>query len=149
MSSPVTGNYVVESAVIKAPLAKVWHLIKLQDFSKWWTSALASSQLADKGVSSEADVFTWKFKDGTQLDVKQEEHSSIRHSVTYSVITSEPALSFSSVLSTITLHSVTTDDTTFIEWTGVFSSDADASVIEDGKYKRREALADLAKAVSA
>ncbi|GAA5872066.1 hypothetical protein JCM16303_000965 [Sporobolomyces ruberrimus] len=148
MSSPVTGNYVVESAVIKAPLAKVWHLIKLQDFAKFW-SALESSELADKGVSSEADVFSWKFKDGTSLNVKQEEHSSIRHSVTYSIITAEPALSFSSVLSTITLHSVTTDDTTFVEWSGVFSSDADASVVEDGKYKRREALADLAKAVQA
>ncbi|GAA5985487.1 hypothetical protein JCM5350_004015 [Sporobolomyces pararoseus] len=148
MSSPVTGNFVVESAIIKAPLAKVWHLIKLQDFSKWW-SALESSQLADKGISSEADVFTWKFKDGTTLQVKQEEHSSLQHSVTYSVITAEPALTFSSVLSKITLHSVTTDDTTFVEWSGVFSSDADASVVEDGKYKRREALADLAKAVSA
>ncbi|GAA6015775.1 hypothetical protein JCM11491_002475 [Sporobolomyces phaffii] len=147
MSSPVTGNYVVESAVIKAPLAKVWHLIKLQDFSKWW-SAIESSAL-EKGASDEADVFSWKFKDGTSLQVKQEEHSSLRHSVTYSVITAEPSLSFSSVLSTITLHSVTTDDTTFVEWSGVFSSDADASVVEDGKYKRREALADLAKAVQA
>ncbi|GAA5926507.1 uncharacterized protein JCM15063_000295 [Sporobolomyces koalae] len=148
MSSPVTSNQTVQSAVIQAPLAKVWHLVKLQDFAKWW-SALESSQLADKGVSSEADVFTWKFKDGTSVQVKQEEHSSLRHSITYSVITAEPALSFSSVLSTITLYSVTADDTTFIEWSGVFSSDADASVVEDGKYKRKEALADLAKAVQA
>ncbi|GAA5826747.1 hypothetical protein JCM10212_002456 [Sporobolomyces blumeae] len=65
------------------------------------------------------------------------------------VITSEPALSYSSVISTITLHSVTTDNSTFVEWSGSFASDADASVIEDGKFKRREALADLAKAVSA
>jgi hypothetical protein len=30
--------------------------------------------------------------------------------------------------------------------TGNFSSDADAGVIQDAKFKRREALADLAKA---
>ena len=56
---------------------------------------------------------------------------------------------------------------TFIQWTGNFSSDADAGnslfnfyqtkleatnicslgVMEDAKFKRREALADLAKAV--
>ncbi|GAA5824281.1 hypothetical protein JCM10212_001341, partial [Sporobolomyces blumeae] len=83
MSSPVTGNYVYESAVIRAPLAKVWHLIKLQDFAKWW-SALDKSGPADKGISDEADVFAWTFKDGTTLHVKQEEHSALKHSITYS-----------------------------------------------------------------
>jgi hypothetical protein len=32
-----------------------------------------------------------------------------------------------------------------VTWTGNFSSDAGADVIQDGKYKRQEALADLAK----
>ncbi|GAA5906390.1 hypothetical protein JCM6882_002717 [Rhodosporidiobolus microsporus] len=149
--SVVTGNYAVESAVINAPLAKVWHLIKLQNFSEW-LSALASSGPAPKGVSDEADVFEWKFKDGTTLHIKQEEHSSLRHSISYSVIASEPALTYSSVISTITLFAVTTGDeagSTFVQWTGQFSSDATADTLEDAKYKRREALADLAKAVKA
>lgn len=55
MSSPATSNYAVESAVIKAPLTAVWHLIKLGDFSKWW-SALQSSGPASAGISNEADV---------------------------------------------------------------------------------------------
>ncbi|CEQ42065.1 SPOSA6832_03839, partial [Sporobolomyces salmonicolor] len=124
MSAPVTGNFVIESAVVDAPLATVWHKIKLNDFSSFWT-ALKSSGPAPKGVSEEADVHEWVFK---------------------------PALSYTSVISTITLHAVTTGahaNSTFIEWTGQFSSDADVSVIEDAKYKRREALADLAKAVKA
>lgn len=33
----------------------VWHLIKLGEFSQWW-SQLASSGAAPKGVSEEADV---------------------------------------------------------------------------------------------
>ncbi|GJN94459.1 hypothetical protein Rhopal_007539-T1 [Rhodotorula paludigena] len=151
MSSPATSNYAVESAVIKAPLTSVWHLIKLGDFSKWW-SALQSSGPASAGISNEADVFEWKFKDGTTLHVKQEEHSSLRHSISYSVLTAEPALSYSSVISTITLFAVTSgaeEGSTFVQWTGSFSSDADVGVLEDGKYKRREALADLAKAVKA
>jgi len=61
MSSPVTGNYCKESAVIKAPLAKVWHQIKLSDFSKWW-SALEKSGPASKEISEEADCFQWVFK---------------------------------------------------------------------------------------
>ncbi|BGP20231.1 hypothetical protein JCM10213_005915 [Rhodosporidiobolus nylandii] len=152
MSSSVpTGNYAVESAIISAPLAQVWSKIKLQDFSKWW-SALESSGPAPAGVSDEVDVFEWKFKDGTTLHVKQEEHSSLRHSISYSVISATPALSYSSVIATITLFAITAGEqagSTFVQWTGQFSSDADASVVQDAKYKRVEALADLAKAVKA
>ncbi|KAI1373533.1 hypothetical protein F4677DRAFT_448363 [Hypoxylon crocopeplum] len=148
MSIP-TSTAVVESAVIKAPLSHVWHHIKLQDFSNFW-SALKSSQYV-KGTSDETDVVQWTFKDGTQLEVKQEEHSTINHYITYSVITAKPELTYSSVLSTIRCYAVTSGElegSTFVEWTGNFSSDADAGVIQDAKFKRRDALADLAKAAT-
>lgn len=83
-------------------------------------------------------------------EVKQEEHSSIDHFITYSVITASPELSYSSVVSTVRLFPITSgkhEGHTFLQWTGNFSSDADAGVIEDAKFKRREALADLAAAV--
>lgn len=54
---------------------------------------------------------------------------TINHYITYSVITSSPELTYSSVLSTIRLFPVTSGDlegSTFVEWTGNFSSDADA-----------------------
>merc|ERR1712070_328063 len=92
-----TSTSVVESAVIRAPLSHVWHYIKLQDFSKFW-SAMNKSEFA-KGASEETDIVKWTFKDGTVLE-----------------------------------------GSTFVEWTGNFSSDADASVIQDAKFKRREAL---------
>ncbi|RYP50399.1 hypothetical protein DL768_004074 [Monosporascus sp. mg162] len=148
MSIP-TSTSVVESAVIKAPLSQVWHQIKLQNFSDWW-SALKSSDFV-KGTSEDTDIVKWTFKDGTELEVKQEEHSTINHYITYSVITSKPELPYSSVMSNIRLYSVTSGDlegSTFIEWTGNFSSDADAGVIQDAKFKRRDALADLAKVVT-
>ncbi|TKX19381.1 hypothetical protein C1H76_8567 [Elsinoe australis] len=149
MSSGIpTSTSINETAVIKAPLSHVWHHIKLQDFSKFW-SALNKSEYV-KGASPETDIVKWTFKDGHVLEVKQEEHSTINHYITYSVITSDPALSYSSVVSTIRCYPVTSGEhegSTFVEWTGNFSSDADAGVIEDGKYKRREALADLAKTV--
>ncbi|KAI0377777.1 hypothetical protein F5Y04DRAFT_263668 [Hypomontagnella monticulosa] len=148
MSIP-TSTSVVESAVIKAPLSHVWHHIKLQDFSNFW-SALKSSRYV-KGTSDETDVVQWTFNDGTQLEVKQEEHSTINHYITYSIITAKPELSYSSVLSTIRCYAVTSGElegSTFVEWTGNFSSDADAGVIQDAKFKRRDALADLAKAAT-
>lgn len=54
---------------------------------------------------------------------------TINHYITYSIITSKPELTYSSVLSTIRLYSVTSGEaegSTYIEWTGNFSSDADA-----------------------
>ncbi|KAK5685277.1 hypothetical protein LTS10_003355 [Elasticomyces elasticus] len=123
------------------------HYIKLQDFSKFW-SAIKSSEHV-KGASEETDIVKWTFKDGSSVEVKQEEHSSINHYITYSVITAQPELTYSSVLSTIRCYAVTSGEaegSTFVEWTGNFSSDADAGVIQDAKFKRREALADLAKA---
>lgn len=63
------------------------------------------------------------------LEVKQEEHSTLNHFITYSVITSQPALTYTSAVSTIRCYAVTSGDaegSTFVEWSGNFSSDADA-----------------------
>ena len=74
MSSRIpTSTSVTESAVIQAKFSNVWHLIKLENFSAFW-SKLKSSEVV-KGVSSETDVVKWTFVDGTILEVKQEEHS--------------------------------------------------------------------------
>ncbi|CZT19065.1 uncharacterized protein RCC_04911 [Ramularia collo-cygni] len=146
MSIP-TSTSVVESTVIKAPLSAVWHHVKLESFSTWY-SAISKSDYV-KGASPDTDIVKWTFKDNTVLEVKQEEHSSINHYITYSIISSQPELSYSSVLSTIRLYPITSGElegSTFVEWTGNFSSDADAGVIQDAKFKRREALSDLAKA---
>jgi len=148
MSSIPTANFVRESAVIEAPLAKVWHLIKLGDFGNW-NSSLSKTEVV-KGASAETDVFKWTYKDGTVLEIKQEEHSALDHFITYSVISAQPALSYTSAVSTIRIYPITTgkhEGHTYVVWTGNFSSDATADVIEDAKYKRRDALADLAKHV--
>ncbi|EPS39349.1 hypothetical protein H072_6859 [Dactylellina haptotyla CBS 200.50] len=144
-----TSTSVTESAVINAPLSTVWHLIKLNSFPEWW-SALSKSEVV-KGVSEETDVVRWTFVDGTVVDIKQEAHSSIDHYITYSAITSNPAPSYSSVISTIRLYPITSggsQNSTFVQWTANFSGDADAGVIQDARYKRQEGLADLAKKVA-
>jgi len=150
MAHPIpTSNFVTESAVIEAPFSDVWHLIKLESFGQFW-SALKSSDFV-KGTTKDTDVVKWSFKDGTVLEVKLEEHSTIDHYITYSVISAQPQLSYSSVVSTIRLFPITSGKHgghTFVQWSGNFSSDADAGVIQDAKFKRREALADLEKTVT-
>ena len=74
MSSRIpTSTSVTESAVIQAHLSQVWHLVKLQDFHKFWTKLSKSEHV--KGASPETDIVKWTFEDGTVLDVKLEEHS--------------------------------------------------------------------------
>ncbi|KAI4198558.1 MAG: hypothetical protein LQ350_005217 [Teloschistes chrysophthalmus] len=146
-----TSTSVSESAVISAPLSQVWHLIKLQSFHRFWSAVKTAEYVKEPTTSPETDIVKWTFKDGTVLDVKLEEHSSIDHFITYSVIDANPALSYSSVISTIRCYAVTTGEkegSTFVTWSGNFSSDADAGVIEDARYKRQEALKDLAATVT-
>jgi hypothetical protein len=74
MSSAIpTSTSVSESAIIEAHPSDVWHLIKLASFSKFWTQLASSEEV--KGTSPETDVVKWTFKDKTELQVKQEEHS--------------------------------------------------------------------------
>jgi hypothetical protein len=54
---------------------------------------------------------------------------TIDHYITYSIISAEPATSYTSVVSTIRVYPVTSgqhEGHTYITWTGNFSSDAGA-----------------------
>jgi hypothetical protein len=68
-----TSSSVTESAVISAPFSSVWHLINLHSFPAFWTALHKSEPV--HGVSPDADIVKWTFKDGTELDVKLEAHS--------------------------------------------------------------------------
>jgi hypothetical protein len=68
-----TSTSVTESAVISAPFSSVWHLIKLESFSDFWTALVKSETVKD--ASPDTDIVKWVFKDGTELEVKLEAHS--------------------------------------------------------------------------
>lgn len=78
-----TSSSVTESTVIQAPLSAVWHLIKLQEFDKFWTRLEKSEHV--EGTSPEAYVVKWTFKDGTKQEVKQEEHSVLHMFTAYTL----------------------------------------------------------------
>ena len=54
---------------------------------------------------------------GASWVIAVRELSSIQHSVTFEVIDCNPASTVTSTVHTIALKKVTTDNTTFIEWT--------------------------------
>ena len=71
--SPSPSSDKSATQVIAAPLAAVWHLIKLPSFPAFWSALQGAEEV--KGTSPETDIVKWSFKDGTELQVKQEEHS--------------------------------------------------------------------------
>lgn len=63
---------------------------------------------------------------------------AIDHYITYSVIASSPALTYSSVISTIRCYAVTSGEnegSTFVQWSAHFSSDADAGEYHSTGWK--------------
>ncbi|KAH8589829.1 hypothetical protein B0O99DRAFT_636305 [Bisporella sp. PMI_857] len=138
-----------ESAVINASLSSVWRLVKLKEFVNFYT-AISKSELVSS-ANEEKDIVRWTFQDGTVLEVKEEEYSTEKHYMSFNIIKCEPwGLPYTGVLSTIHLYPITSgfaEGSTFIQWSGYYSADASADMVQDARAKRREGLADLAKAV--
>ena len=148
MNVPVS-THVVESAVIRASPAKCWQVLSQMDFN-WW-KIVSSSALVSGASPQTLDATTrLNFKDGLSWTIQLREVSSIQKSVTFEVITCEPAASVSSVIHTITLKKITTEPTsTYVEWVTDFSSDATAETVMDSSFKRKDAFGDLAVTASA
>lgn len=85
-----TSTSLTESAVIEAKFSSVWHLIKLENFSNFW-SALEKSEVV-KGASPDTDIVKWTFKDKVVLEVKQEEHSVGSPHALPSIYYSQPSM---------------------------------------------------------
>ncbi|KAF9973054.1 hypothetical protein BGZ73_003743 [Actinomortierella ambigua] len=135
---------VIESRVIDAPIDIVWQQVRPAELKFW--SAIKSAKVEQGAVGEVGSLRTFTFKDGSVQQVKVVELSDLGHFLSFDFIQSEPAVGYMSALHTIHLRKVTHNNTTFVEWSAEFSSDAKLDVIEDSKFKRLEGLEDLAKA---
>merc|ERR1712154_661432 len=89
------------------------------------------------------------YSDGTKQTVQIMEISDLKRSIAYSVISSEPAVSYTSATHQIQVREVTNPAKdckaqTFVEWTSDFSNDAKIKVIEDSRYKKKEGFKNMA-----
>mmetsp|Transcript_28364 Transcript_28364/g.28657 ORF Transcript_28364/g.28657 Transcript_28364/m.28657 type:complete len:152 (+) Transcript_28364:153-608(+) len=144
MSSSIpTTTHIVESAVIQAPISDVWSAVSSLNFSFWGLIDGTTPVDASTKSNTVGGTFLMKFRDGVTWTIQLSELSMITNSLTFEVICCEPASLVSSVAHTISLKRITSDNTTFIEWTTDFSNDATAEIISDSQYKRKDALRDL------
>ncbi|KAJ2614923.1 hypothetical protein H4S08_001474 [Coemansia sp. RSA 1365] len=134
----------VESRVIKAPATVVWDALRKQDFKFW---ALVKSAQLSSSPSEVGAVRTTTFTDGTVQKHRLVEFSEINRFLTYEIIDSDPAIHSLSAQHTLRVLPVTADDSSFVQWSSDFSSEGSLEAVMDSKYKKLEALADLAKAV--
>jgi len=129
---------VYESAIIATNPDAVWAAIKPLDFH--FLPIVTSVELEDKH-STFATVGTIRrvtYADKTVQRVKLVELSDAQRFVTWEVIDSVPALTYSSAIHTIKLRRVTEDGHTFIEFTSDYAKDAKNDVIVDSKFKKLE-----------
>ena len=123
---PPASPHSVESSVVNANLSKVWSRISTLDFSFWGLVESSKQLSADAGANTIGATFALKFKDGVNWTIQLSELSNVTNSLSFEVISCDPPMSFSAVNHTISLRPVTSNNTTFIEWTTDFSNDASA-----------------------
>ncbi|KAI9004974.1 hypothetical protein DFJ74DRAFT_692209 [Hyaloraphidium curvatum] len=135
----------VESVVIGAPLEDVWATIRPLDLSSFWSAVKSSKVEGGAPDQVGGSTRTVEYKDGSNQVIRLVELSDLTPSLSWELVTATPAPSYLGANHTITLHRVTADNSTFVSWTTEFSSAGDQAlaVVEDSKYKKKEALGDL------
>ncbi|KAJ1927172.1 hypothetical protein FBU59_007245 [Linderina macrospora] len=133
-----------ESRVINAPVQKVWAALRAQDFKFWSLVKTVEQTASATEVGSTRQV---TFTDGTVQHYRLVEFSELQNSLTYEIVESVPAVPVLSAQHTIRVFRVSADDSTFVQWSTDFSSEGSEAAVADSKYKKLEALADLAKAL--
>merc|ERR1712154_139583 len=100
-------------------------------------------------VSAVGGTRVVNYSDGTKQTVQIMEISDLNRSISYTVIASEPAVTYTSATHQIQVREVTNPvkdikAQTFVEWTSDFSNDAKIGVIQDSRYKKKEGFKAMA-----
>eukprot|EP01017_Pseudomicrothorax_dubius_P019342 TRINITY_DN2124_c0_g1_i1.p1 TRINITY_DN2124_c0_g1~~TRINITY_DN2124_c0_g1_i1.p1 ORF type:complete len:203 (+),score=76.23 TRINITY_DN2124_c0_g1_i1:63-611(+) len=148
-STTVTSTTQYESAVLQAPLSRIWPVVKQLDLKALLPTFVENFQILSGGAGQLDTTVQVTFKDQAVWTYKIVEISELSHTISFELISCEPAITASSVVNTITLRRVTETNQTLLEWETNFSNDADAAVILDNKYKKLEFFKDLHRTIEA
>lgn len=141
----VTSCHQVESTVIPVSIGKAWESIKDISHDKTFPSHIKSVKFTSGSAKEINSIFEITYADNSVWTFRLLEVSERKRKIAYELIGAEPAIDFSSMLTTISLHKVTEDDTTFLSWETDYSNDVNAHTVQDGKFKKLEYFKDLKK----
>mmetsp|Transcript_15729 Transcript_15729/g.49232 ORF Transcript_15729/g.49232 Transcript_15729/m.49232 type:complete len:154 (+) Transcript_15729:26-487(+) len=144
-----TASHVQESTIVNGSHWTVWGLIRSMKFE--WCGEVVSAT-SDSEALTVGTVMTYTYADGTTQSVQIVELSDLLRFVTYQMVASTPAVSYTSALFKIQVYEVTVpvgaEAQSYVEWTTDYSNDADAAVIVDSRFKKHEAFKALAAALT-
>ena len=130
-----------ESSVIAVPLSKAWAAFRSLKLAQIAPKFIASSDYVSGGEGQVGSVVRVEYANGGTWELRITEFSEKHHTVAWEVVSTEPALSVTSIEGEFRFFAVTDSDQTFVQWTTEFSNDADYSVIADQKYKKQDFFA--------
>ncbi len=147
-SSIPVSTHQIESTVLPIPVDKAWTFFKTMKLEKIVPAHVKSTTFTTGGPNQLDSIIHIEYADGAKWDLRINEISDVRYQLGYQVISTEPAHLVTSIVGTIHLRSVTSDNSTYIEWITDYSNDADAIVISDQRYKKQEFFAEMKKNLS-
>lgn len=131
-----------QTAVINAPLDTLWKLIRSCTFG--WQKIVTACEVENNVIGSTKSI---QYRDNTTQIIQITQISDINHTLCWSMIASEPPVSYTSRDDTICLIAITVPNAakhqTVMTWTSEFSNDSNLEVIMDSNLKKREAFSDL------
>merc|ERR1712137_1029362 len=137
-------GFVLESAIVPGDLSTVWSLIRQMNF-KFSKQVIQAKREEGDEVGS-LGVYSIAYADNTVQTMRITEISERlpnSRSIGMEFVASDPPVSYSGRMDTLTLHGVTTEKAVFIEFSSEFTSDASLEVLEDSKYKKRDFFEEL------
>jgi len=139
------ATHVWTSAVLNAPISEVWGALRPLDFT---FLPEVKEVVVDDGAAPSVvgSIRTISYTDGTVQKIKLTELSDTHHKLSWELIYSKPAVDVLSSIHTIKCYRVTQDNTTFVEKTVDFSSDATPAVLQDALWKSKEFFSALSRA---
>lgn len=107
------------SAVVDAPVEKVWEIVREFNGLPEWHPMVTKSTIGNDLIGSAVGcVRTIELTDGGHMKERLLALNDLDHSSTFTIVNS--ALPLAHYLSELRLHRVTADERTFVEWVGQF-----------------------------
>lgn len=140
----VTALTLTESTVLDVTPERLWPLIKTMSFNTLIPSKVTSVDLITGLLGQVDSTYRLRYADGGEWHAHILGVSDFHRSIIWEIVHAEPSPGFSSLITTVKIIRVTSDNRSFVTWQSDFSSDADFSVLSFTKQIIREKFAEMA-----
>jgi hypothetical protein len=141
----VTSTHQTESTVLNKPVSKVWEALKSMDMHTYFPKTVKSVKWISGNAQQVGSEFQVEYNDKSVWTNRITEISELKRRFSYELIMAEPSVSYHTLQNTIHLHKVTSDNSTFVQWSSDFSNDVDSHTIQDNKFKKLDCFTELKK----